>query len=302
MESKDEFIYKVYIDIKSVNDWLATENILSVVECLEYNQIGVLDFSNLNDLNPYGVIMLLTINRRIYEITGREIKFINIRSKTLIYLEKVGFFKTDLFDADIELDTILWDEAGHELFKEFCNDLERITTLEEKRFVVEKIRSSLEVWLPEEKYRMLRSQAISAFMEISANALEHSRNSNKMGECFIMMQKYEVKNALEIYIVIADFGIGIRKHLTNKYGEIYKDDCSYIKEALSGQSGRKVEGGGFGLQSIQDIIANNMGSLIVRSNKGLVEIKDQIIDFEGTLETAGTQVAIILRKKLDNSL
>ena len=169
------------------------------------------------------------------------------------------------------------------------------------RFVVG-VKELLEMWFPEDKYRSLKHSTLSSLMELCGNSLEHCHFSDSPGHCFVMMQKNVTGDYIEVNLVTADIGVGIRNHQERKYGVLYDSDHEYITKALSGTSGRLDNTGGLGLQTIQNLIKEHNGELSIRSGKGLVRICEESIFFEGDFSTPGTQCSITLRKPLNEKL
>ncbi|MFA4133860.1 MULTISPECIES: hypothetical protein [unclassified Brevibacillus] len=283
-----------------INDWFMLDNFLKKLDCIyEVNEIE-LDFYYLHNIHPKGIVMLLTVSNNIFKLTQAKIKIININSEVLSFLEQVNFFKNDLFDIDYT--SVVWDEIRERPFYESVIEITQVNSHEGKIRLVSKIKDMLEIWFPEDKYRSLKHSTLSSVMELCGNSLEHSETTINFGKCFVLMQKSIEREYIEMNLVTTDLGIGIKLHQERRYGVLYKNDHEYIEKALTGTTGRLDGTGGFGLQTIQILIGENFGELLIRSGRGTVSVSDGFQYAEGEYGTIGTQCAITLRKPLNQML
>ncbi|OZQ67685.1 hypothetical protein CA600_08390 [Paenibacillus sp. VTT E-133280] len=292
--------YTLQIMPNWINDWFFLDNILQDLHDLHEVQEIELDFYFLFDVHPKGVVMLLTISNNLFQITNTKIKIKNIYSGVLSYLEKIKFLNSDLFNIDY--DSIIFEDVLERPIYDSGIDITHITSPKEKIKLVSDVKEMLEIWFPEDKYRMLKHSTLSSLMELCGNSLEHSGLSESSGSCFVMMQKSLLRDFIEVNIVTTDLGIGIKNHQERKYGTLYSNDYQYIKKALAGISGRLDNTGGFGLQTIQNSIKENNGQLIIKSGRGTVSISNENSHIEGQYSLPGTQCAITLRKPMNHLL
>ncbi|WP_445478305.1 hypothetical protein ACULLL_18855 [Lysinibacillus irui] len=284
--------------LTDINDWFQIDPSLTKFDHLALGQTVILDFERTEFLDPKGVIMLLTISQSIYNKTKKKLEIRNIRSDLLSYLERINLFKIKLFEIDLK--TLIWDKYGRGIFSESVIEIRKIKSLVDKQILAEDVQEILSIWFPEGKYKHLRYNALLTLLELCGNSLEHSSLArDEIGECLFMLQKYTKRDYIEICMVVADFGIGIKDHLIRKYGNLYEYDYQYIEEALKGKSGRIDGSGGMGFKAIRQTAKNNNGILMVKSNKGIVSIDENVNIYEAEHSTIGTQCSIVLRKYKD---
>lgn len=283
-----------------INDWCMLDNVLKDLVDLHNIKEVELDFFFLYDIQPKSILMILTISNKIYLATNSKITLINLHLSVFSYLEKIKFLSVEMFNIDTN--SLIWEDEFERPFYDSVIEITQITSPEEKTRLVADIKELLEMWFPEDKYRSLKHSTLSSLMELCGNSLEHSHFSDALGQCFVMMQKNVISDYIEVNLVTADVGVGIKSHQERKYGVLYESDHKYINKALNGTSGRMDDTGGFGLQTIQILIKENNGELSIRSGKGNVVVSEEVTYHEGLFSTPGTQCSITLRKPLNEKL
>jgi anti-sigma regulatory factor (Ser/Thr protein kinase) len=252
----------------------------------------VYDMSEVDFLNPYGVLLLLATARHVVETTGHHVRLKNLRVKVHAYLDRVDLFEE--CDAWLNTNDILAD-ADHYSRSDASSNVLEITCLASIRAQVKfqsRARHILHTWLCDDAREI--DDVITVLSEICNNALEHSEDKGHA-----MIQRYVRQDHVEVHIVVADLGIGIAKSLSRRHGKIAKTSEDYIQLALKGYSARGRRKGGAGFRIIQDRISRRGGTLAIRSEAGLVVTNEKgVMTVQQGNFLPGTQVSVKLRSKV----
>ncbi len=290
---------EIIIAISDINDWDKADNFMKAIESIGIGMKVVIDFTNIDIVKPSGLMMLILLTHTIYSKTKTTVGIRNVDSNIYTYMDKNNFFR-DL-PLTVEQESIKWDIYKKREQYSPIVELTRIDSGKLRKQTRLQIREALKIWFSEEKFKEHIGSIETIFMELCNNSLEHSTGTEEMGSCYFMLQKYVRRNFIEISLVIGDTGIGIKKHIQKKHGELYSNDTDYLYAALqNGFSGRDDGSGGFGLQKIKDNIARFNGDITIKSLKGFITMginSSRTEDKNCKFDTIGTQIEIILRNE-----
>lgn len=289
----------------SINNWYYADKFLNILSLLNQDCIIIFDLKTLTSLKPSGIIMLINLIEIASKYTKEKILIESINDELLAYLEKIKFFTHFNNKCEVNFDKVTsisnnWINSCEigEANNTYMSGIELIHIQDrmELNTLYERLKTILDIWFPDKRYSKFRINILNSIYEACDNSIEHSNLDNSDGECFLMLLKnYGVKE-IEVQIVVGDIGIGIKNHLSKKYGEFSDADSAYIEKALKEYStGRLDDRGGMGLKDISDIVQECNGKLVIMSSKGIISIGDKILISDNKFSILGTQIEISLK-------
>lgn len=270
-------------------------NICRILSKIKSGEKLKLSFESLDFIKPSGVILLMILCRKAYELTDNKVTLDKIPFKIYNYLKSIKFFIT----------CTEWCELGQFYKSSIFNfmslsnpystvDIMCVSKMDFIGFTLlnNRIRELIDSWLTDRQYSIYKDDLQTALAELCNNSIEHSDSKT-----YFTLQKYKDE---WVELCIGDMGIGISEHLRRKHRWIARRDVDYIKIALDGTTGRQSGHGGFGLKKIQEFVYKYNGELSIHSLKGIVKVqgKKNPIVLERYHSFPGTQCHLILRKPL----
>lgn len=219
----------------------------------------VLDFKNVDFINPIAVLELKMLTLKLEDY---KLPIVLRRMKPIVesYLRRVNFITNkERSDSDEII------------------ELARLNNPVDVAKLSLKINKILLGWIPDEKYKQYRYEINQIIKEVCFNSIEHSVLGDYSGECWFNLQKYSVgEDRFKIRLAIGDIGIGVKKHIINRFPEWSKlTDTEAIQKALLGNTGRMTGRGGLGLQMVQGVTKKYKGAMLLKSGFGSVAISNQ---------------------------
>lgn len=241
-------------------------------------------------VHPYGAVMLLGLCRYLGRVTHFPLRLINIRHDVHAYLRRIDFFEsaeTNAYTTDPFSEA---EDYSRSAASSGVLELVQTRTAADIYQIVGSARRILAYWLNGAHHEI--DQIVTMLAEVCGNAVDHSRDVG-----FVMIQKYDHRQYVEVKLAIADLGIGIRESLTAVHTDLRDSSAGYIRQALSGLSSRVGPRGGQGLPAISRIATASGGSLHIRSETGLVQIfgTGAITAHDNLPYFPGTQIGITFR-------
>jgi len=271
--------------IKPAAGFLTAKNIeFFLASILPHSGAGrvTIDLREINFFDPYALIMLLLV---IQKMTPRPSVILPKNISTMHYLKTIGFL-------DAVADTSPLMKRGSGLFSpvllqitEIKNSADVRTTISRILDTIGSVLKTLLNYKGEDAANLL-----TALSELCQNIVDHSESTG-----FAAMQVYTSQRGAKFAVIgVGDAGVGIRKSLSQRYDTKRWTDGMAIRNALKPHFSR-LSGRGLGLTRVKEIAEKYNGTLILRSNKGLVSFHRKITS-QTTIPFAGTQVSIYLRE------
>lgn len=281
----------------NINDWaIATDKVCWKISKINQGDIVKVNLGKVDFIKPSGLILLSVLCRHLYNITRKKIIIEGMQYEVYKYLNKVSFFNVcqDYLEETEFYKISVFSDIKNIMSVNPYNTI-KIMRVKPKDFIEftqlnTYIGPILNSWLPESWSNEYKSDIQTALAELCNNSIEHSES-----ETFFTLQKY--KNEW-VELSIGDAGIGISGHLRLKYNWLERRDVDFIKVALQGKTGRKSGRGGFGLQTVQELVKQYNGEMNIHSLKGSVKItgsKNQS-EINHNYSFPGTRCHVILRK------
>jgi anti-anti-sigma regulatory factor len=264
-----------------------------------------IDLSDLEFVDPYGMIGLLELARHLIRKDLPPILIVPRSEDVLRYLERMDFFTAGSGLFQIVPSLHQRDGSLRSLHSDVLLEITRIEHTDDIHAIVSAVRERAHAIL--ESHLNYNLQAIDAFVvalsEICQNIPEHSQDIGYVG-----IQKYHYgktwgKNVVKIAVM--DLGIGIRTSLTPKYaasmGERWCDLSALHMALFEGVSRHDDPGRGQGLPGVGRFVQRWNGKLMIRSGisrLGLVPSWDMGPAYQSSLHPfPGTQVSIVLPQR-----
>jgi len=277
---------------KSIND--STKIIDSIawqIGKLRNGEKVILNLSEVTFIEPSGSIFLVILCRQIYNLTNERVELKNINYDLNNYLKRIEFPRIVENWAFIKTNSWLYNINISTRSKTTVIELTQLKKGDKRDLYTfnKMCREIIEKWFGYEQYEEYRERSLTVIREACSNAIEHSES-----DAYVTLQKYSYPKT-KIMISVGDLGIGIKEHLKRVHGWVGKNDVDFIKQALSGKSGRTDKEGGFGLKTIQGITSKQNGEIRIRSGKGLIIINEGVKEYIFNHNFPGTQYTIILK-------
>lgn len=252
----------------TLNKLESTESVLPIV----------FSFEKCKGLSTYAIAYMAIISN-----------YIKTRDRNLLYswgtatdeakkdFELSGFINR-YFKKFVEKSPYIQDEEHNEIqFRDFIgNELDDI---------IDEVFEYLEnQWFENMQFKFdesLYSEMVGSFVEMFANAIEHSGNGNNVG---IAAYGKLNDNATEIYLCIVDRGVGIVNNVKRYWKKHYAekdmiDDIQAMRWALQlNNTTREKRLGGQGFSNIRQFIRANQGSLDIYSNSVHARMESDLVD------------------------
>lgn len=273
----------------------ATESILPIV----------FNFEKCKGLSTYAIAYMAIISNYIKN-RNRELfySWATATDEVKKDFEQSGFINR-YFKAFVEKSPYLQDEEHNNIqFRDFKG-----AGLDD---IIDDVFEYLEnQWFENMEFRfdeVLYSEMVGSFVEMFANAIEHSRNGKDVG---IAAYGKLNKESNEIYLCIVDRGVGIVSNVKEYWNKHYGgnnviDDIQAMTWALQlNNTTREKKLGGQGFSNIKQFIRANRGCLDIYSNSVHARMEGDLLDnitianqsFPGTMLIFKLKNARILYKR-----
>lgn len=275
-------------DILNTTESTADAFVKAVLDNLSLAPLAF-DMSYVRFIYPYGAMLLLSVARYVTKITGSRVCLYNLQPKVAAYLERM-----DLFENGCEwlyADDVLSEKFFRSKSPTTLVEVARLQSVRSQAEFLNRARRIMNMWLSDNERE--NDGILTVLSEICGNAREWSGDEGQA-----MIQCYNWSTFTEVHIAVIDLGVGISESLRSAYGSIAQSDEEFILRALEGYSARGKQKGGAGLQMVRKRIAQHGGELAIRSNTGLVTIKNGESAIPQQLcAFPGTQVAVTFRNR-----
>lgn len=250
-----------------------------------------IDLSAVEFFDPYALIILLLV---IHKMTPRPAIVFPKNTSTTRYLETIGF-PDSLKNCPLEKRSQIFSpliKGGKGLFSSpVLLKITEIKNTDDIRTTISRIVDTIGAVLKTHLNYKDEDAAnlLTALAELCQNIVDHSESSG-----FAAMQVYTSQRGAKFAVIgVGDSGIGIKQSLSKRYDTKRWTDAMAIRNALKPHFSR-LEGRGLGLTRVKEIAEKYNGTLLLRSNKGLVTFQRRIAS-RTTTAFPGTQVSIYLR-------
>lgn len=245
-----------------------------------------LNIQNKDWIEPIDMVLLALCTLIIHEKTQNQVVIKGLLPHVERYLATMGFH-------DLVKDACSNLQLRQPMFNFFTTNksvsITKLNALEDILPFVNNVKSVLDRAFPNRRMQNYKDKVSTVVLEACSNGVEHSTRPT-----YGVVQVYSHKGENEVRIAIGDTGMGIKRHLQNRHGNIGFSDNQYIMKALEGTSGRLGARGGNGLRRIQEICRENGGSFSIRSGQGALAILPELFEHQGFNEFPGTQLSIVL--------
>lgn len=229
---------------------------------------GVLNMEEVSFVEPYSMLALLLLGRDYLRSTGSRIELVNIRLPVHQYLNRMDFFKTNLFALQTELNPKY--ALNRKSFSTRVIEVIEIPGKERESLAV--INSVIALFRKRAsyilKYWMSESSVddfVTVISELCQNIFEHSMDSG-----YLAMQTYTYGKENIFRLAIADSGVGIKESFAESKNDLpYATNADLIAAVLTKPVSSKRQFG-FGLCQVNDIAKKNRGSIFIRSGDASV--------------------------------
>ncbi|MCL5952198.1 MAG: hypothetical protein M1132_10845 [Chloroflexi bacterium] len=258
------------------------------------------DMSQVRFVYPPGIVGLALFLRAAWERSGSQIILFGFQERILAYFQRMDFLEicqpwahcTDRVSAAATLSRK--QDSPNLLELRIIRDHDQVNE------AANRARDILKTWLAFDSEQL--SDLVTILSEMGGNVCDHSRDFG-----FISIQKYlyASERKVAVRIAVGDLGIGIRKSLMRRHGNLGPTSLAYIRAALEGKTSRRKGVLGNGFQLVQSIVGRCQGSLFVRSEDAAVLVDTQgghAVDFPNLLSFPGTFVSIFLYQPVYTSI
>lgn len=267
---------------------LAVELLWSSCANLPVADAYKLDMQQVSFLKPYGVMVLVSLARRLSELVERPVRLIGLSDQTHLYLKRM-----DVFEVCANwLQPIGKTKTQWTRYQQTANLLEltQITGVKDVESVVGRSERIFSRWLKLPNLNNL----ISVLSELCANIYQHSGDSHGC----VLIQKYEsqARGMVSVFLAVGDLGCGIRGSLSARYSDLGQNPIDFLHAAMNGRTARATGRGGLGLRLVDEVARSESGSLWLRSETAAVQIDaaNNSHDFINLTDVRGTQISVEL--------
>ncbi|MGX7043372.1 sensor histidine kinase [Leuconostoc holzapfelii] len=265
----------------------------------------VFSFEKCKGLSTYAIAYMAIISNYI-KTRGRKLfySWATATDEVKKDFELSGFISR-YFKKFVETSPYIQDEEHNEIqFRDFIGS--------ELDDIIDDVFEYLEKqWFENMQFKFdesLYSEMVGSFVEMFANAIEHSGNGRDVG---IAAYGKLNNNASEIYLCIVDRGVGIVNNVKKYWDKHHAeddtlDDIQAMRWALKvNNTTREKRLGGQGFSNIRQFIRANQGSLDIYSNSVHARMESDLPDnitlanesFPGTMLIFKLKNARILYKR-----
>ncbi len=267
---------------------LAIEVLLNSCVDLPVAESYKLDMHQVSFLKPYGVIVLISLARRLSELCGHPVRLIGLSERLHLYLKRM-----DVFEVGANwLQPARSVKAQWSRYSQTVNLLE-LTTIngaKDVESVIERSERIFSRWL---KLPDL-SNLLKVLSELCANIYQHSGDSHGC----VLIQKYESQalGIISVFLAVGDLGCGIRGSLSARHSDLGQNPIDYLHAAMNGRTARATGRGGLGLRLVDEVARSESGSLWLRSETAAVQIDatNNSYDYINLADVRGTQISVEL--------
>lgn len=232
------------------------------------------DLSNVDFVDPFGMVGLVLLSRRHKDLTGTELVFVLPEGRVRSYLGRAGFVRALLPHASLEPAVQLdWLETMDQ-YHGGASTLLEVTCLVEQDTIppaLKHIENALQDQLGYDKTEALDICIVVS--EICHNAFEHN---DREVVCYVAMQTYGMNSSSRFAsVAVGDDGWGIPVTLRRnpKCTDIDDDWRAIVRSFELGVSQFDEPTRGNGLYHLGNLVLKHGGSLTVRSGRGKVRIR-----------------------------